>query len=178
MIYPRNSSRRPVRNRVKKYIDASPETVFDYLAEPLNQPDWMDEVSSVDLSEDEPVEVGTRFKHTVDIPRRGAREMELEVTDLVENEVFEYAQIDGPYPLKTRYTLIPVDDGTELAAIEDSAPPGVYYLVMRPLVKWAVRRRLSGDLMDLKGRVEVLPEPVDEDEPVGLFKRLLRRLRP
>ena len=47
-----------MRNRVEKLVSAPREVVFDYLAEPLNQPDWMEEVSSVDLSEDEPVEVG------------------------------------------------------------------------------------------------------------------------
>ncbi len=143
-----------MRNRVQKLVSAPPEVVFDYLAEPLNQPDWMDEVASVDLSEDEPVEVGTRFKHTVDISGRGSRRWELEVTDLIENEVFEYSQIDGPYPLKTRYTLGSAGTGTLVVAIEESSPPGIYYKVIRPLVKWAVRRRLSGDLIDLKTQVE------------------------
>ncbi len=153
-----------MRNRVQKFVSAPPEVVFDYLAEPLNQPDWMEEISSVDLSEDEPVEVGTRFKHTVDVMGRGSREMGLEVTDLIENEVFEYSQTDGPFPLKTRYTLDPVGGGTLVAAIEESSPPGIYYKVMRPLVKWAVRRRLSSDLTDLKERVETAQESDGDGE--------------
>ncbi len=152
-----------MRNRVQKYFAVPPETVFDYLAEPLNQPDWMEVVSSVDLSEDEPVEVGTRFKHTVDITGRGSREMGLEITELIENEVFEYSQINGPYPLKTRYTLGTVAKGTLVVAIEESSPPGIYYLIMRPLVKWAVKRRLSGDLIDLKTQVEKSLESGDAD---------------
>ena len=143
-----------MRNRVEKLVSAPREVVFDYLAEPLNQPDWMEEVSSVDLSEDEPVEVGTRFKHMVEISGRGSHQWEVEVTDLIENEVFEYSQINGPYPLKTRYTLGTVAKGTLVVAIEESSPPGIYYLIMRPLVKWAVKRRLSGDLIDLKTQVE------------------------
>ena len=166
-----------MRNRVQKFVSASPEVVFDYLAEPLNQPDWMEEISSVDLSEDEPVEVGTRFKHTVDVTGRGSREMGLEVTDLIENEVFEYYQTDGPYPLKTRYTLGPVGEGTLVVTIEESSPPGIYYKIMRPLVKWAVRRRLSGDLNDLKRRVEIPPEPAVDDESESWLKRRLRGLR-
>ncbi len=166
-----------MRNRVQKYVSAPPETVFDYLAEPLNQPDWMDEVSSVDLSEDEPVEVGTRFKHTVNVMGRGSREMGLEVTDLIENEVFEYYQIEGPYPLKTRYTLGPVGDGTLVVAIEESSPPGIYYKIVRPLVKWAIRRRLSGDLADLKVQVETLQGLAEEEESESWLTRRLRGFR-
>ncbi len=166
-----------MRNRVQKFVSAPPEVVFDYLAEPLNQPDWMEEISSVDLSEDEPVEVGTRFKHTVDITGRGSRVMGLEITELIENEVFEYSQTDGPYPLKTRYTLSPVDGGTLVVAIEESSLPGIYYKVMRPLVKWAVRRRLSGDLNDLKGQIEIPQESAGEGESESWLKRRLRGLR-
>ncbi len=167
-----------MRNRVQKFVSAPPEVVFDYLAEPLNQPDWMDDVSSVDLSEDEPVEVGTRFEHTVEIMGRGPGKIELEVTDLIEDKVFEYSQIDGPYPLKTRYALGPVGRGTLVVAIEESSPPGVYYKIMRPLVKWAVRRRLSGDLNDLKQRVEESQESAGNGESGSWLKRRLRGLRP
>ena len=166
-----------MRNRVQKYVAVPPETVFDYLAEPLNQPDWMEVVSSVDLSEDEPVEVGTRFKHTVDVMGRGSREMGLEVTDLIENEVFEYSQIDGPYPLKTRYTLGPAGNGTLVVAIEESSPPGIYYKIMHPLVKWAVKRRLSGDLADLKAQIEMSLESTGDEESESWLKRRLRGLR-
>ncbi len=166
-----------MQNRVQKYFAVPPETVFDYLAEPLNQPDWMEVVSSVDLSEDEPVEVGTRFKHTVDITGRGSREMGLEVTELIENEVFEYSQTDGPYPLKTRYTLAPAGSGTLVVAIEESSPPGIYYKLMRPLVKWAVTRRLSGDLADLKVQAEMSLESTGDEESENWLKRLLRGFR-
>ena len=153
-----------VRNRTQIFIAAAPEFVFDYLAEPLNQPDWISEAASVDISEDEPVEIGTRFKQTLVITRHGPLETELEVTDLIENELFEVSQIDGPYPVKMRYMIGAVGRGAMVVAIEDSSPPGIYYLLMRPLVKWAVKRRLSGDLNNLKLCVEEIaasetPEP-------------------
>ena len=103
--------------------------------------------------------------------------MGLEVTELIENEVFEYSQIDGPYPLKTRYTLASDGSGTLVVAIEESSPPGIYYKVMHPLVKWAVTRRLSGDLADLKVQVEMSLESTDDEESESWLKRLLRRLR-
>jgi uncharacterized membrane protein len=140
-----------LKTEVSVTINRPPAGVFAVLADVPHQPDWSKGVRKVrDVSED-PVRLGTTW--TQINPLMG-KEIEAHATvNVYEADRKLGFAIDKPFPAHGLFLLEPSGSGTKLTFSMEGEPGG-FFGVAAPLLKKALTDSMSGDLGNLKARLE------------------------
>lgn len=93
------------------YINRPPQEVFDYLADPTNQPEWQDGVESAEWTSEGPPGVGATMKTVTKFLGRKI-EAELEITSWDPPRQMGFKALNGPIPFENTTILKAQGDGT------------------------------------------------------------------
>jgi carbon monoxide dehydrogenase subunit G len=133
-------------------IARKPEDVFSFITNPLNTPLWQPTVVETNQKTPGPLGVGTRV---IDIRRFLGRriEGEWEVTEHDPPRRSAIRAVSGPIPFSGSYTLMPVEEGTQLTWLVDLEAAGFFRLA-EPIFAQMARRELASSLGHLKDLLE------------------------
>jgi hypothetical protein len=133
-------------------IAAAPASVADYAMDPVNDPIWIGGISEAELLGPPPVEKGSRVRRIASF--LGKRiEYILEVAELEAGERMLMRSVKSPFPMAVTYTFERAPEGTR-ASIRVEGDPGRMYRFGGALMRFAVRRNITKDLLRLKRIVE------------------------
>jgi carbon monoxide dehydrogenase subunit G len=93
------------------YIDRPQEEVFDYYADPANQPKWQSGVESAEWISEGPHGVGSKMKTVTNFLGRKI-EAELEITRWDPPREMGFKALGGPIPFESTTILEAQGDGT------------------------------------------------------------------
>ena len=128
------------------------EEVFAFVSNSENLPRWRSTSLEVKKTSEGPIGVGSTFRgHFTFLGREF--DGNLVVTEHEPNRIYASKMAEGPFPLETRYTLEPVENGTHVAFVVDGAPGGFFKLA-EPLVVSMAKRAYTTDLQNLKEMLE------------------------
>ena len=122
---------------VTKELKATPEAIFDIIADVEREPEWIPNVQRVRITSEGPVTVGTTWVSEALVMGR-MTENPTEMTELDRPRVIGYRHT-APVPIQIRYELTPTDDGTRMRFTFDGNMP--WYL--KPLTPLAKRQATS-----------------------------------
>ena len=132
-------------------IDRPPTTVFAYLANLENLPEWNYALAETRQLTPGPPAVGTRYRQTRTIPVR--TEESLEITELTPNRNLTVQGTLNSLPAKLTYTLTPDDRGTTLTNTVELRPPRPLNL-LAPIALSRIKSAVAANLAALKQLLE------------------------
>lgn len=116
--------------------------VFDYVADPLNEPDWHFDVKEVRRSKDGPYELGETFQWVV--KAGGTKTVLLEITALEPNRFIEITTREGPVLPVLTHTFQQDGEGTRYTRRVRFEPRGMLRVIVpvmkrlrNPNTRWA-----------------------------------------
>jgi len=126
--------------------------VFDYVANPENNPQWQyGSLGSVQLSPGD-MQVGTLFSSIGHFMGRRIQS-DFEVTEFETNKSYGFETISGPIQLQTSYNFEVVDRGTNLI-VSSLINPGGFFKLIDPIVTRVAKKQFKENLMMLKEQLE------------------------
>jgi uncharacterized protein YndB with AHSA1/START domain len=135
-------------------IDAPPERVSAYAADPANAPGWYENIRSVEC--EPPLAVGARAAFVASfLGRRLVYTYEVVEWEPGRRLVMRTAQ--GPFPMETTYTWEPAGDGSTRMTLRNRGEPKGFAAVGAPMLAAAMRRANRADLARLKALLEGAP---------------------
>jgi hypothetical protein len=134
-------------------IDRPIDEVAAYAADPTNAPDWYANIASAIWKTDPPLRVGTVVAFTARfLGRRLAYDYEF--VELVPGERVVMRTAQGPFPMETTYTWVPIGDHGTHMTLRNRGEPAGFSRVLAPLMVPAMRRANRKDLARLKELLE------------------------
>ena len=133
-------------------INRPVEEVFAFVSNSENLPRWRSTVLEVKKTSEGPLGVGSTFRGRFTFLGRQF-DGNLEVTAHEPNQVYVSKMAEGPFPIETRYTFEPVENGTHVTFVVEGAPGGFFKLA-EPLVVSMAKRTYNTDLQNLKEMLE------------------------
>ena len=128
-------------------------TVFEYLADFSNIPQWRGAVAESSMKTDGPVGVGTRFETVSQFLGRRSASIQ-EVTDYEPDAKLAYVGDGGPIgAIKATYLFSAEDGGTRIDFVGEANPGGLFKL-LEPLIGPLARRQIRADNARLKRVLE------------------------
>ena len=125
--------------------------VATYAGDPTHAPEWYANIRSVTWRTDPPLTVGSQM--AFDARFLGRRlSYTYEVVDLEPEQRLVMRTADGPFPMETTYTWVPVSGGTLMKLRNRGAPPG-FTRVAAPVMAKAMRGAMTKDLARLSQRL-------------------------
>ena len=128
-------------------IDRPPATVFAYLANLENLPEWNYALAETRKLTPGPVGVGSRYLQTRTIPVH-AEEM-LEITEFVQNQKLTIDGTLNSFPATVTYTLDPTGNTTTLTNTIDLRTPGALNL-LAPIALSRIKSAVAANLAELQ----------------------------
>jgi len=141
-----------LRYRASTIIAAEPQHVFDYLADFTRHPEWAGDDLTVELVDDGPTRLGSRFRS--DGKQMGLRRDELVVTRYEPPRHLEFESLGDEGQFRNAFELTAVPGGTRLSKTFESVhTQGLARLAQAfyPLMGWPTMKR---DLARIKRRLE------------------------
>lgn len=132
-------------------IDRPPATVFAYLANLENLPEWNYALAETRKLTPGPVGVGARYLQTRTIPVHA--EEDLEITEFVPDQKLTIDGTLNAFPATVTYTLTPTGNATTLTNTINLRTPGPLNLVA-PLATNRIKSAVAANLADLKQLLE------------------------
>ena len=143
------------RTRTSILINRSVETVFAYVANPENLPEWAARTYDVTMTSVGPVAVGATFMavgrflgQRIESPQK--------VTDYESARRFALRSSSGPITFTFHYAFDRIGDTTQIT-FEAEVQAGLFFKVAEPIFASAVARLCETDLHRLKTRLEAVP---------------------
>jgi uncharacterized protein YndB with AHSA1/START domain len=129
-------------------IKRPPEEVFAFIAEPMNEPEWHQDVVEVKRTSDGSIGAGSTFEWKMKF--MGTHQVQFEVKEFVpgRREVIT-AVSRGPLMPTFTYTLEPVAEGTRFIRHGDIRVGGIMKLI-EPMMKVIAPKHMQGLLEKLK----------------------------
>jgi uncharacterized membrane protein len=129
------------------------DEVSRYATEPLNAPEWYENITSVEWKSEPPLAVGSRIAFVASfLGRRLA--YTYEVRELVPGERLVMSTADGPFAMETTYTWADAPGGGTRMTLRNRGEPSGFSRVAAPLLAGALRRANRKDLERLKRILE------------------------
>ena len=152
-----------MKARDEVWVDAAPEEVFEFVADPENFAGWMSGVKEARFGVGS--EPGPGATLVAECAYRGKTfKITHEVTEFEPPSRFAFRTVEGPYPTASDFAFRPDDDGTlisyEQDVIADSLYTKVTFTLFWPLMRRMVKKRLAWELDELADLVE---ESEEED---------------
>jgi len=128
------------------------ETVFAYVADPRNGPQWQGAIKETHVTPDGPPTVGAKVTQVVSF--LGVKlEPTAEITALEPNRSFSIKGRAGPASLEATYRFEVMGAGTRLSATIQVEPGGLFQLA-GPLFASQFKKQSEADLQRLKALLE------------------------
>lgn len=124
-------------------VEATPETVFDYITDPGNLRDWQTSKTSVEQLTDGPPGLGTRVRERTKPPAVKEFEQVVEFTEFERPRRFHVHIVEGPQPIDGTWTLEPDGAGTKVVFVAAGKLRGPTRL-LGPLIQRAMAREFVG----------------------------------
>lgn len=126
--------------------------VFDFIANPENNPQWQyGSLISVKTSAGD-MQVGTVFSSFGHF--MGQRiQSNFEVTEFKANKSYGFETISGPIQLQTSYSFEAVENGTNLT-VSSMINPGGFFKLVDPIVTRVAKKQFKDNLTRLKEILE------------------------
>lgn len=134
------------------FIDRPQQEVFDYLADPNNDPKWRDSSISAEWTSDGPVGVGSS-QHAVDKFLGRKMESTSEVTIWDPPNQFGWKSTSGPVPFDLRLKLEPKENGTQVT-FGGQAELGGFFKLAEGLAGKQMEKQVYADFENLKTVLE------------------------
>lgn len=133
-------------------INRPVEAIWAYISDFENMPLWNIGTLETRLTSDPPVRKGSTY---IWVGQFLGRRMEVtsEVTEFEPNRVWAYKTISGPFASAARYSLEPVNGGTQVTTSAEGEVGGFFKLA-EPVMAAMTRRQFEGVLANLKDILE------------------------
>jgi uncharacterized protein YndB with AHSA1/START domain len=132
------------------HITRPVEEVFAYIDDLSHLPEWIDIIDDSVASEST-TRIGTQVTNRIDLLGRHFRNV-LEVVEREPNRRLSL-QATQPFDVTGTFVVEAEDGGTRFTVLLD-AQPAAFFRVGEPILAGVGRRRFSGHLRRLKGRLE------------------------
>lgn len=130
------------------YIEASPESVWEFVADPANDVRWRTGVTESGLVTEPPLALGSEG-----FVRAGDIDGGWKVTAIEPGSSVDWDLIAGPYAGSGGYRLERMEAGTRFTLVSDVTPTG-FYKLLGPLFGVIGRRQNRKDVDRLKALLE------------------------
>lgn len=133
------------------------EDVFAFIADPLNQDQWVEGVSEPHVTTDGEMGKGSTygFKYTYG---GGTHDVISEICLYDPPKAFGVRSREGPFPFRGMITLVKDREGTLVSNTIDAESDGLFtsfvFAVFSPLMRRTMRKQLWKELEVLKGILE------------------------
>lgn len=154
-----------IRNQVE--IDRDIADVFDFVADPRNLPEWVQEVDKAKISAGNGGE-GTAFYAMYSEERDRTSRVAGKILEIEEGRRIRLRLEDGDMVVHRVFELSPEGGGTRLVATNELQAKGLVNTLLLPLMKFTGSRKIGQDLSVLRARLE-------GQAPVPEESRALRR---
>jgi uncharacterized protein YndB with AHSA1/START domain len=125
--------------------------VFDFVADPLNNPKWRDDHISTQRTSDSPAGPGATYREIVRFV--GQQEFASQIVDYEPNQRTTIQFISGPLRPRVSYTFEPLAEGTRLISRVDVQPTGLFKL-MTPMMSNMIRKQWQRNFVNLRRVLE------------------------
>ena len=137
------------RIAVTRQINASPEKVFETVADIRNFSQAIPHITNVEFLTEQQYGLGTRFRETRLMKGKEAS-TELEVTEFVENSLIRLVADSHGCVWDTVFTVEPQNEGVELQMVMDARPYKLMARIMTPLIKGMIANAVESDMDAVK----------------------------
>ena len=138
-------------------VKRDPREVFEFIADPMNQDQWVDGVSEPRIISGVELGKGTTYGYKYTYDGR-THEMVSEVCLYDPPKAIGVRTSEGPYPFRGMVTLTSDREGTIVSNTIDAEPEGllssIVLTVFGPLIRRSMRRQLRKELEVLKEVLE------------------------
>lgn len=124
-------------------IDADPQTIWDYMTDPANEPDWIGGLKTSALQGDPPLRAGSRVERMASFLGKRIHYVN-EITTYDPPHTLDMRSVEAPFPMRITYTI----DGTTVRNRVQGG--GRLQSLMAPMVK----RNIQRDLERLKAIID------------------------
>jgi hypothetical protein len=128
------------------------DVVAAFAADPTNAPEWYRRISSVEWRTSPPVAVGSEMDFVARFMGRRLAYTYV-VRELTAGERLVMSTAQGPFPMETTYVWEDAEGGTRMS-LRNRGKPGGLWRLFAPMMASSVRRATSGDLAELKRKLE------------------------
>ena len=143
-------------------VASTPETVFDYITDPANLPDWQTSKTRVQALTDGPPRQGFQLREWTKPPGVKQFEQIVELAEFDRPRRLRVHVIEGPYPVDGTWSLTPVTDGTRVEFVAEGELRGAAQLA-GPIFKRLMRRQFATYHHNLRANVESLRSQPDAE---------------
>lgn len=133
---------------------ARPHTeVAAYAADPVNAPEWYENIESVAWKTEPPLQVGSEM---IFVARFMGRRLSYtyRAEEFAPQERLVMRTIDGPFPMETTYSWSPVDEGSTRMTLRNRGGATGFMRLFGAFEAIAVRRATRKDLARLRAILE------------------------
>ena len=142
-------------------VDLSTETVIRrpvaevaaYAGDPTNAPEWYVNIRSVEWRTPPPLARGSQLAFVATFLGR-TLSYTYEVVELVPGQRLVMRTAEGPFPMVTTYTWLPLGPDQTRITLRNSGAPSGFAKVAAPMLALSMRRAMKKDLKALKRRLE------------------------
>jgi uncharacterized protein YndB with AHSA1/START domain len=134
-------------------IARSAEAVAAYAADPSHAPAWYASITSVTWETSSPLRSGSRVAFTARFLGRQLT-YTYEITDFAPGQRLVMRTAQGPFPMETTYTWLPVDERSTRMTLRNRGEPAGFPNLAAPFMAIAMRRANRKDLHNLKAILE------------------------
>jgi len=134
-------------------IDRARAVVAAYASDPDNATTWYTNIKRVEWRSSKPLQVGSRIAFIAHFLGRKI-DYTYEIKEFVPGERLVMATSEGPFAMETTYTWSDIPSGGTKMTLRNRGTPSGFSRVAAPMMKAAMRRVNSKDLMRLKRVLE------------------------
>ncbi|MDX1765529.1 MAG: SRPBCC family protein [Candidatus Saccharimonadales bacterium] len=131
-------------------IEATPEEVFQFVIDPINEPKWRLKSVESGLKTEGPMRVGTVGYSKAEVGRGKIDSIDWKVTKLENNKHATWDLLTGPLEGTGGYLVEPVNGGTKFTLEAHVRMKGPLGFLMAPIVKMIGGKMNKADVANLK----------------------------
>jgi uncharacterized membrane protein len=130
------------------FINRPQQEIFDYVSNPVNDPQWRSGGGTTEKTSEGPTGLGTTYRATTTLLGRGI-ETDIEITSWDAPNGYTWKTLNGPIPFETTLTFDPKEDGTQLT-MSGQGEIGGFFKMAEGLVGKQIEKQVDSDLKALK----------------------------
>ena len=134
-------------------VGRPPETVFDYVTNPLNLAKWQTSKTRVEQLTDGPPGLGARFREWTKPPGGKEFEQVVEFAEFDRPHRLHVHIVEGPYPVDGTWSFEADGGGTRVQFVAEGRLHGVM-LALEPVVRLLMARQFAGYHRRLRSNLE------------------------
>lgn len=125
-------------------INAPADVVFEFIANPENNPTWQRGMQSCRITSEGQFGQGSTYRQTATF--LGKRiDSDFEIVEFVPGRRIKGTTTSGPFPITFTRSAEPLgDDRTHVAALVEGDASG-FFRIATPILRWMVQRSVRGD---------------------------------